>query len=100
MNITITPEQEAIFATEAAERNKTLAEGQAPHTAESVALLLIAASAESYATTHEAALRAALAQNEDLMRVGKAVSLAPPNKQAAAIAAAEAALLSVHIPKQ
>ena len=94
MNILITPEQEAIFATEAAERNKTLAQGDTPHTAESVALLLIASSAESYAVTHEAAIRAALSQNEDLMRVGKAVSLAPPNKQAAAIAAAEAALLS------
>jgi hypothetical protein len=73
MNLTITTEQEAIFATEAAERNKTLADGDAPHTAESIALLLIAKSANSYAATHEAAIRAALASNERLMALGVAV---------------------------
>lgn len=91
MNILITPEQEAIFATEAAERNKTLTEGQTPHTAESIALLLIALSAESYAVTHEAAIRAALASNERLVALGAAVS-AHPEKLDAVEAAVTAIL--------
>jgi len=63
-------------------------------TAESLAETIVIEQAQTWADSDQRELRATLAQNEDLMRVGKAVSLAPPNKQAAAIAAAEAALLS------
>jgi len=92
MEIAITAEQEAIFAAEATERNKTLSKEVQPHTAESIALLLIAKSAIGYAETHQTALRAALADNENLMQVGQEVAAASPEKQAAAIAAARAAL--------
>lgn len=45
-----------------------------------------------HAVAKETAIRAALAQNEDLMAIGKEVAAAPPEKQAAAIAAAHKAL--------
>ena len=90
MNILITPEQEAVFATEATERNKALTEEQTPHTAESIALLLISKSANGYAVTHEAATRAALASNERLVALGAAVS-AHPEK----IDAVEAAVTAI-----
>lgn len=99
MNITPTPKQLEGLAYGTAARN-TANPDSPPMTEEEFAADLLGAVLDRYADEKEAAIRAALAQNEDLMRVGKAVSLAPPNKQAAAIAAAEAALLSVHIPKQ
>jgi len=99
MNITLTTRQLEGLAYGTASRN-TSNPNAAPMTDDEFAADLLGVRLDAYADEKEAAIRAALAQNDDLMRVGKAVSLAPPNKQAAAIAAAEAALLSVHIPKQ
>ena len=67
MNIPITPEQEQVLATEAALRNKSLAEDETPHTAESVALLLIAKSASGYAATHIDAKRRAMTPIADAL---------------------------------
>ena len=93
MNITLTPRQLEGLAYGTASRNAANP-GSTPMTEDEFAADLLGVRLDAYADEQEAALGATLAQNEDLMRVGKAVSLAPPNKQAAAIAAAEAALLS------
>lgn len=93
MNIALTPRQLEGLAYGTASRNAANP-GSTPMTEGEFAADLLGVRLDAYADEQEAALHAALAQNEDLMRVGKAVSLAPPNKQAAAIAAAEAALLS------
>lgn len=77
MNLTTTPEQDAIFANEAESRNQLLRAGDKPHTAESIALLLLDRSATGYAATHEAAAREALAQNDRLMDLGIAVAAQP-----------------------
>lgn len=93
MNITLTPRQLEGLAYGTASRNAANP-GSTPMTEDEFAADLLGVRLDAHADEQEAALRATLSQNEDLMRVGKAVSLAPPNKQAAAIAAAEAALLS------
>jgi hypothetical protein len=83
MNISITPEQEAIFAIEAASRNKALAQDETPHTTESIALLLIAKSAEGYAVTHAASYARDLYER---------IQAADPAVQKAIFTAAEKAL--------
>jgi len=90
MNITITPEQEKVFATEASLRNKTLGPDEKPFTAESIALLLIAHSVEGYAATQAATMRALMAPVAD--RIVEAAD-GDPAKLQKAIAAGEAAAM-------
>jgi hypothetical protein len=77
MNIPLSPERLASLSQEAAIRNASLAEDATRHTAESIAQNLLEKACDSYAATHETAIRNALASNERLMELGKAVASQP-----------------------
>lgn len=81
MNIELTPERLAALTTEAEIRNATLADGDPPHTAESLAQNLLDKACDSYAKAHA---DAALAE---LRSVGFQFIAAPQHKKDAALAA-------------
>lgn len=83
MNLTTTPEQDAVFASEAAIRNKSLAADSALWTAQSVADDLLEKSAAGYAQTHAANYARGLYDR---------IQAASPAKQQAIFQAAEQAL--------
>lgn len=91
MNITPTSRQLEGLAFGTAARNAANP-GSNSMTEEQFAADLLGVKLDAYADERESAIRAALAENEELVKIGQEVAAATPEKQALAIAAAREVL--------